>query len=61
MLFILNVNYICQLFYWLVLSVDWLLLFIRYFLNLFGLRGLFSLILGEENGKYAYNIFTMLL
>lgn len=26
----------------------------RYFLNLFGLRGLFSLILGEDNGQYYY-------
>lgn len=25
----------------------------RYFLNLFGLRGLFSLILGEDNGQYS--------
>lgn len=34
----------------------------RYFLNLFGLRGLFSLILGEENGSYwPTNLFFVIV
>lgn len=50
-----------------LIYLQWLLfLFIRYFLNLFGLRGLFSLILGEENGQSVFrfkgfHFFTTLL
>lgn len=37
------------------------LYFGRYFLNLFGLRGLFSLILGEDNGQYFLTYFANLM